>query len=94
MSHGMSHDMAAPSYTGQQNKTENDFDRKIRRLIDSRMTSGETSLSELLELCTNLYLSMLKRDIPIEKLSELEKDIKLNPISRKNGKNIIFKKLF
>jgi hypothetical protein len=93
-SHDMSHGMAAPSYTGRQNKTENDFDRKIRKIIDSRMISGETRLSDLLELCTNLYLSMFKRDIPIEKLSEIEQDIKLNPISRKNGKNIIFRKLF
>lgn len=79
--------------TGRQNKTENDFDRQISKLIDSRMRTSETSLSELLELCTILYSSMFKRDIPIEKLSELKQDIMSNPISRKNRKNIIFRKL-
>jgi hypothetical protein len=44
-----------------QDKTENYFDREVSRKIDSRMRSGETRLSELLELCTKLYKSMCKK---------------------------------
>jgi hypothetical protein len=74
-------------------KTEDYFDGKIRQLIDSRMTSGETRLSDLLELCKNTYQNMFKQEIPKEKLRELESDIRSNPISSKNGKNIIFRKI-
>jgi hypothetical protein len=104
--HGMSpHGMAAHRYNLRNNTSAssalspnfnqlNIFDRRIRRLIDSRMTSGETRLSDLLELCTNIYFNMFKIKIPIEKLRELQEDIMLNPISSKNGKNIIFRKIF
>ena len=78
---------------GSQIKNVNDFDRIIRRLIDSRMTTGEARLSDLLELCRNTYFNLFKTDIPKEKLSELKEDIVLNPISSRNGENIIFRKL-
>ena len=78
---------------GSLHKTENDFDEKIRRLIDSRMRSGVTRLSELRELCIDTYKRMFNEDIPEEKLSELVEGIMLNPRNTGNGTNIFFRKL-
>jgi hypothetical protein len=73
--------------------TEDKFDETIYKLIDSRMKSSQTRLSELLELCRNTYHDMFKKEIPEKKLRELESYIRSYPIIVQNDRNPTFYKI-
>jgi hypothetical protein len=55
------------------------------------MRTSNTRLNDLLDLCKETYLSMLKREIPEKKLNELKDSIMTNPIKEKGSNPLFYK---
>jgi len=73
--------------------TEEYYDSEIDRLIESRLHTSQIYLSELLELCSDIYNNMFKTPIPNEKLKKIQEQIMQSYSYKKNGQNILFFKL-
>jgi len=72
--------------------TEEYYDNEIERLIDNRLRTSQIYLTELLELCSDIYNNMFKITIPREKLENIKRSIMQSYTHKKNSGDILFYK--